>query len=117
MTSSIAFYLVVPRRELVLLEVSGLCVPPLLLQLLHLLHGVRLLSRRHESGEVRVLVTSHPHCKAMTYACCRFFVICYPMKAQYVSTSRRARIIICLVWGFALVLASPVAVQAVSDSA
>ena len=58
MTSSIVFDLAVPRRELVLLEVSGLCVSPLLLQLLHLLHGVRLLSRRHESGEVRMLVTS-----------------------------------------------------------
>ena len=41
------------------------------------------------------------------YSClhCRYLVICYPMKAQYISTVSRARRIILLVWVSAITLA------------
>ena len=40
-----------------------------------------------------------------SYLHCRYLVICYPMKAQYISTVSRARRIILLVWVSAITLA------------
>ena len=40
-----------------------------------------------------------------SYLYCRYLVICYPMKAKYISTATRAKNIIILVWVLAMSLA------------
>ena len=46
------------------------------------------------------------HRISMLFAC-RYLVICYPMKAQYISTSARAKKIITVVWLSAIGLSVP----------
>ena len=45
-----------------------------------------------------------------------YFVICHPMKAQYVSTPRRARVIVAVLWPLAFAVASPIAFYVVCTS-
>ena len=121
----------VPLLEAVLHPLQAL-----LLSLLRVLHGVLVHADCHESREVNVIVQStfsvstiqiivHHYrvhilirilYRAVDLSEClsRFFVICYPMKAQYMSTPRRARVILSIVWPLAFAMSLPMAFKAVT---
>lgn len=44
----------------------------------------------------------------MTYFCCRFVAIVYPLRARSVCTVRHARVVIGVIWTLSCVLSAPV---------